>query len=130
MNEICPTCNGSGGIDVLDYSIGEVVTIPCPDCGESGEIGGRRMTGKERLERIIQMQYDGYTIWDMSEDDLVWLIEQAGRVQELERKIERYRETLEFYANKINYLTFIENGKSNIEHDQGERARQALEGEE
>ena len=32
MNEWCPICNGSGGIDVLDYSIGEIVTIPCPDC--------------------------------------------------------------------------------------------------
>ena len=41
----------------------------------------------------------------------------------------RYREALEFYANKINYLTFIENGKSNIEHDQGEKARKALEGD-
>src|SRR5690554_686869 len=37
MNEWCPICNGSGGIDVLEYSIGEVVTIPCPDCGGSGE---------------------------------------------------------------------------------------------
>ena len=35
MNEWCPICNGSGGIDVLDYSIGEVVTIPCTDCGGS-----------------------------------------------------------------------------------------------
>ena len=37
MNEICSTCNGSGGIDVLEYSIGEVVTITCPDCRGSGE---------------------------------------------------------------------------------------------
>ena len=37
MNEFCPTCNGSGGIDVLEYSIGEVVTITCPDCRGSGE---------------------------------------------------------------------------------------------
>ena len=36
MNEICPTCNGSGGIDVFEDSIGEIVTIPCPDCGGSG----------------------------------------------------------------------------------------------
>lgn len=36
MNEFCPTCSGSGGIDVLDYSIGEVVTIPCPDCRGTG----------------------------------------------------------------------------------------------
>ena len=40
MNEICPTCNGSGGIDTFEESIGEVVTIVCPDCGGSGEIGG------------------------------------------------------------------------------------------
>ena len=51
------------------------------------------MTGKERLERIIQMQYDGYTIWDMSEDDLVWLIEQA-------EKAERYEKALREIANE------------------------------
>ena len=38
MNAICPTCNGSGGIDTFEESIGEVVTITCPDCGGSGEI--------------------------------------------------------------------------------------------
>ena len=32
MNEFCPTCNGSGGIEVFEWSIGEIVTIPCPDC--------------------------------------------------------------------------------------------------
>ncbi|HEY8542623.1 MAG TPA: hypothetical protein VIL29_09585 [Pseudothermotoga sp.] len=37
MNEICPTCNGSGGIDIFEDSIQEIVTIPCPDCGGSGE---------------------------------------------------------------------------------------------
>lgn len=37
MNEFCPTCNGSGGIEVFDGSIGEVITITCPDCGGSGE---------------------------------------------------------------------------------------------
>lgn len=36
-NEICPTCNGSGGFDVLEYSIGEIVTVPCSDCGGSGK---------------------------------------------------------------------------------------------
>ena len=60
------------------------------------------MTDKEQLERIIQMQYDGYTIWDMSEDDLVWLIEQTGRVQELERKIERYREAIRECIERMN----------------------------
>ena len=94
------------------------------------------MTDKERLERIIQMQYDGYTIWDMGEDDLVWLIEQAGRVQELERKIERYREALEFYADEETYeMKFVANTDeigvplTVIELDEGKKARQALEGE-
>lgn len=50
--------------------------------------------------------------------------------EKLYKQNKRYREALEFYANKINYLTFIENGKSNIEHDQGGKARKALEGEE
>ena len=60
------------------------------------------MTDKERLERIIQMQYDGYTIWDMSEDDLVWLIEQAEQVYELEGKIERYREAIKKCLERMN----------------------------
>ena len=60
------------------------------------------MTDKERLERIIQMQYDGYTIWDMSEDDLVWLIEQAGRAQELEQQIKRYRKAIKECIERMN----------------------------
>ena len=60
------------------------------------------MTGKKRLERIIQMQYDGYTIWDMSEDDLVWLIEQAERVYELEGKIERYQKSIKECLERMN----------------------------
>lgn len=48
MNEFCPTCSGSGGIEVLDGSIGEVVTIPCPDCGGSEkdtDIGYKALEG-------------------------------------------------------------------------------------
>ena len=91
------------------------------------------MTGKERLERIIQMQYDGYTIWDMSEDDLVWLIEQAERVYELEGKIERYRAALEFYADRDNYEPDhydpdAHDYTSMIARDKGATARKALEG--
>ena len=37
---ICPTCNGSGGIDIFEESIGEVVTITCPDCRGSGDYRG------------------------------------------------------------------------------------------
>lgn len=102
---------------------------------------------KERLEEIIKSLEDKAVI---DRSDYEWLIEQAERLQELKkryliltkennqvndelidefRKNKRYREALEFYANKINYLTFIKNGKSNIEHDQGEKAREALEGD-
>ena len=93
------------------------------------------MTGKERLERIIQMQYDGYTIWDMSEDDLTWLVEQAERVEGLEGKIERYREALEFYADRENYEPEhydpdTHDYTSIIYHDKGATARKALEGKE
>ena len=77
------------------------------------------------------------------------LREQVERVHELENEVEkwkfhankfsvryfkekadRYREALEFYANRINYQTFIECGQSNIEHDKGEKARKALEGDD
>lgn len=103
------------------------------------------MADKERLERIIQMQYDGYTIWDMGEDDLVWLIEQAERVQELEQQNKRYREALEFYADEESYEPLeVQIGAvtkegykiskykydPKINTDKGKKARQALEGEE
>lgn len=104
------------------------------------------MTDKERLERIIQMQYDGYTIWDMGENDLVWLIEQAGRVQKLEQQNKRYREALTFYAEENNYdydvkvdsISYVGDQSdmkfyrldSKILNDKGATARKALEGED
>ena len=87
------------------------------------------MTDKERLESIIQMQYDGYTIWDMAEDDLVWLVEQAGRVQELERKIERYRKALEEIRD-IGILGKVISTGEIIRSDEANLAEEALEGEE
>ena len=68
MNEFCPTCSGSGGIEVFEYSIGEVVTIPCPDCRVSGESA------------------------DVSR------IELAERVWKSEQQLKRYREALEAIA--------------------------------
>ncbi|MEF3330585.1 hypothetical protein [Oceanobacillus oncorhynchi] len=47
----------------------------------------------------------------------------------IEHENQRYKEALEFYANGINYQVFIENGKSNIEHDGGSKARRELKGE-
>lgn len=109
------------------------------------------MTDKKRLEEAKLMaemlRVETRLPHDFPFDLVDWLVEQAERAQEYDRELislednkhyvsemlaknKRFREALEFYANKINYLTFIENGKSNIEHDQGEKARKALEGEE
>ena len=82
------------------------------------------MTDKERLERIIQMQYDGYTIWDMSEDDLVWLIEQAERVQELEKQNKRYRKAIKECIERMN------NGGAGTRGFVYEKLTELLEGEE
>lgn len=85
-------------------------------------------------------------------DDYEWLIEQVERVQELEEankknywiaanfkfenlKLEqqnkRYREVLEFYGNKENYLHELSRLKatnySKVMDDYGETARKALE---
>ncbi|WP_368900786.1 hypothetical protein [Oceanobacillus oncorhynchi] len=54
---------------------------------------------------------------------------QNAKNKRLEQENQRCKETLKFYANEINYHVFIENGKSNIEHDGGKRARQNLKGE-
>ena|SRR5690625_3939042 len=106
------------------------------------------MTDKDRLKNAKLMaemlRVDTRLPHDFPFDLVDWLVEQAEQaidydnklisiednkqyVSELLEQNKRYREALEFYANKINYLIFIENGKSNIEHDQGENARKALE---
>ena len=70
--------------------------------------------------------------------DLVdWLVEQAERAEELERKVERYREALRFYADEEIYETKFATDTDEIfdpftliELDQGRRARKALEEKE
>ncbi|CEI81275.1 hypothetical protein BN997_01093 [Oceanobacillus oncorhynchi] len=61
------------------------------------------------------------------------LIEQVKEknveLQRLREENKRYKEALEFYGNEINYQVFIQNGKSNIERDGGEKARQELKGD-
>src|SRR5690625_1034945 len=85
-----------------------------------------------------------------------WLIEQAERVEELEEEVqdisvwnhghrchihklkqqnERYREALEFYANRDNYKLEhfdpnLEGYMSTVDYDEGQKARKELEGEE
>lgn len=62
------------------------------------------------------------------------LEEQVERAEELERKIERYRETLKFYADEETYETKFATDTDDIcdpftliELDKGEKARQELE---
>ena len=67
-------------------------------------------------------------------EDVKFLIEQAERVQELEKEIGRYREALEFYADRENYEPVHYDPDSHdytsmIDHDKGATARKALEGE-
>ena len=58
-------------------------------------------------------------------------------MQELERKIERFREALEFYANEETYETKFATDTDEIfdpftliELDEGKKARKALEGDD
>lgn len=60
-----------------------------------------------------------------------WLIEQAELVQELKQQNKRYREALEFYADRENYEPeHYDPDKhdytSMIDHDKGATARKAL----
>lgn len=97
------------------------------------------MSDKERLEELINRKpnrWGNLTIYEF-ERDIKILQEQAERVQELERKIERYREALEFYANEETYETKFATDTDEIfdpftliELDEGKKARKALEGEE
>lgn len=76
----------------------------------------RTETNPGRLERLKKLGGTPMTtVWDMSEDDLVWLIEQAERVQALE-------ETLAFYADVNNHPVVF----TAVERDGGYRARKEL----
>ena len=111
------------------------------------------MSDKERLEEIKTWLNRGF---DLTEEDIEWLIEQAERVQELESELnkqieigykfegevydlakenKRYREALEFYADRENYEPEhydpdTHDYISMIDRDKGTTARKALEGEE
>lgn len=97
------------------------------------------MTDKERLEDIkekfMKYEYD----YNLSGEDIEWLIEQAERVQDLKimlkvlgRQTERFKKALEFYAdpmiwregNRIKGNTFEMPLANN---DNGHKARKALE---
>jgi len=121
---------------------------------------------KEWLEEIRKLLVNLYNSVDVDEEmkhyifndlKIEWLIEQAERVQELESELnkqieigykfevevydlakenKRYREALEFYADRENYKPdpyhydpYIGEYISMIDYDNGATARQALEGE-
>jgi len=95
------------------------------------------MTNKERLKNINPISFadlNGGVLLML--EDYYWLMEQAKRAEELERKVERYRKALEFYANEETYeMKFVANTDeigvplTVIELDEGKKARQALEEE-
>lgn len=67
------------------------------------------MNDKERLEEIKKHRNEADNSTDEYEFEKInfynlhvdWLIEQAGRVQELERQVSRYKERLEVIVNYI-----------------------------
>ena len=83
---------------------------------------------------------------DLFFDDYDWLIQQAERVEELEdallqctdhgasilKQNRRYREVIEFYANRDNYKLEhfdpnLDDYMSTVDYDEGMKARKALE---
>ena len=103
----------------------------------------------------IEQKYDMWADdFNLDPQDVEWLIEQAERVHELEDELivqkeyfeelqnnhirvcnqnKRYREALEFYADKENYKPFdgifLSSYQNKVDEDGGEIARKALKGE-
>ena len=95
---------------------------------------------KERLEEAKLMaemlRVETRLPHDFPFDLVDWLVGQAERAEELERKIERYRKVLAFYADEETYETKFATDTDEIfdpftliELDEGKTARKALEGE-
>ena len=111
-----------------------------------------------RLEEIKEWYaYNSNNDWKMmafEKKHIVWLIKQAERVKELEeenriqmsethknldkviyldKKNKRYKQALEFYADRGNYEPidgiFLSDYQNKVDKDGGEKARQALKGE-
>lgn len=76
-----------------------------------------------RIHEIDKLAFE-HVLSELSEDEALAI---GSYVGQLEKENERIKEVLEFYANRINYMKFIELGSSNITHDNGEKARKALE---
>ncbi|MCM3111657.1 hypothetical protein [Lederbergia lenta] len=107
---------------------------------------------KERLEmiKIDAFKNRNYDITKLMHGDVVWLIEQAERVEEQQKELEgrkkfesqraqqvnnligqnkRYREALKFYAPESKYVIYysaLDGIKNDIYFDSGSRARKEL----
>lgn len=111
---------------------------------------------KYQLERIKDMysgisdpdRLDGIPVVTVAQSDIEWLIQQAERAQEYDRELislednkhyvsemlaknKRYREALEFYADKENYKPFdgifLSSYQNKVDEDGGDKARKELE---
>ena len=120
------------------------------------EIRNRMIVEKQHFKYLNNEKGYWENVYTLLERDVKYLfdaiIEQAERVQELEeeykvRRVEyleehidrleqqnqRYKQVLEFYADRENYEPFdgifLSNYQNKVDKDGGEKARQALEGE-
>jgi len=108
------------------------------------------MNDKERLENMSPLGFDLNGNILLKSEDYHWLMEQAERVEELKKEVEkqknrkyikmrqrddfmkkaqRYKQALEFYADKENYFLkqrMTSSFYTPIELDKGEKARQGL----
>ena len=91
---------------------------------------------KERLELLKRnrewTEATGGKFYTVDSDDYKWLIKHAERAHELEKQNKRYREALEFYADRENYEPDhydpdTHDYTSMIARDKGATARKALE---
>lgn len=103
------------------------------------------MSNEERLENISPIGFDQEGNVLVNGQDYHFLLEQAEKAQELDNRIQnkilpeiekgykqnmRFREALEFYADKDNYkrpyddlLRYL---PSEMDHDEGEKAMEVL----
>ena len=82
------------------------------------------MTDKERLEEIKkELELDWSDIsYVVNQDDVKWLIEQAGRVQELEEEVDRLNGALHYQLSQEN----IRNEENRKLKYKNKRYREAL----
>src|SRR5690625_5023960 len=103
-------------LDDLPYSI-----------RHSGELDPLKQFAREQAERVRELEETNKkNYWIAADFKFENLL--------LEQQNKRYREALEFYADKENYKPFdgifLSRYQNKIDEDGGEKARKALEGEE